>query len=185
MAKNHKLLAFINDQNLNQTSFAKEVGVDRQTIISWINYKKATSLSSLYAIATRFGRDPYELNEELDLRVQITEADTALQKLQKELADLREWFELPEPCDLKDDKDKQAEATVNFVLGALERKRLAPIDVVSKTTLTTADWVRFYNTGEIGEEDLEDLLEWLELKIPGEGKTKKDESRIAEADKKH
>ncbi len=172
MAKNHKLLAFISDQNLNQTSFAKEIGVDRQTVISWINRKKEPSLSSLYALATRFGRDPYQLNEELDLGVQLTEADTALQKLQRELAEVKEWFGLPEPCELD---DKQAESTVNFVLGALQRKGLAVVDVVTKTTLTTADWKQFYKTGEISGTDLEDLLEWLELKIPGQIVTKHDE----------
>lgn len=175
MAKNHKLLAFISDQNLNQTSFAKEIGVDRQTVISWINRKKEPSLSSLHAVATRFGRDPYQLNEELDLGVQLTEADTALQKLQKELAEVKEWFGLPEPCELA---DKQAEATVNFVLGALQTKGLAILDVVTKTTLTTADWKQFYETGKILDADLEDLLEWLELKIPGDTVAKSDQKSI-------
>ncbi|MEM8610378.1 MAG: helix-turn-helix domain-containing protein [Cyanobacteria bacterium P01_H01_bin.105] len=167
MAKNHKLLAFIADQNLNQTSFAKEVGVDRQTVISWINQKKEPSLSSLHAIATRFGVDPYQLNEDLNLGVQLTEAETALQKLQKEVSGLKEWIKLPEPCELE---DKQAEATVNFILGALDAKNLSLLDVIAKTTLTSNDWIRFYSSGEISDEDLQDLLDWLELKIPGRSK---------------
>jgi DNA-binding XRE family transcriptional regulator len=164
MARNHKLLAFIADQQHTQTSFAKAVDVDRQTVISWIDQKKSPSLSSLYKMATAFGEDPYELNEKLGLGVILSQADTEIQKLQKEFQQFKAWFALPGTVRIKG--DPVGSARVNLVLGALESLELCLLDMLVETPLTVAEWRTFYTEGEIDDELLNELHEWLGIKDP-------------------
>ena len=199
MAKNHKLIAFIADQKLNQTSFAEAIGVNRQTVISWINRNKGVSLSSLYAISNRFGMGLTEVNEQLDLGVQLSEADTAIEKLyariekleassnfahQERLEKLEAWFGLPRVESLE--KGKKFD-TRNFIIGSLHNRNLCVIDLLTETTTTVSVWKNFIDTGEISQETLSDIIEWLDtdlpFAVPGLGSSTKVDKPVSTATK--
>ena len=161
--RNHKLLDFIQRQHLNQTSFADAIGVNRQTVISWINRTKGVSLSSLYAIATRFGMTPTDANEELDLGVEFTEVDTEVEKLQTRLRKLETWFTLPDAETLS---KEPAFDTRNFIIGSLDNRNLCTLDVLTETAMTVNSWRHFMKTGQLDKEICDDLLDWLGINLP-------------------
>lgn len=177
--RNLKLLSFIKEQGYNQTSFAAAIGVDRQTVISWLNRTKATSYTSLLGIATKFDRNPLQLKEELDLDVDVPNTETAvtklraefeaqvdklcqeIQRLNQKIEKLEQWFALPSrPVDLF---DKTSEANVNRVLGVMRDSGLTLLDALIQTPVTLREWQVFFATGDIDAESLDELYEWLGL----------------------
>lgn len=179
--RNLKLLQFIKDQKLNQTSFAAAIGVDRQTVISWLNRTKSTSYVSLCGIAAKFDRDPIELNEELELGVEIPSSETAITKLKAQFKEeiellhgtvsrlnqkiekVEEWFALPSKA--VNLFDKERESNVNRILGVMRDSNLTLLDALVETPLTVQQWQIFLVTGEIDKENLDELYEWLGLLV--------------------
>lgn len=154
--KNFKLLAYIKEKGPTQTAFATKVGIDRQTLISWINCKKTPSLSSLYAIADTFDADPFELNRQLNFGIHLDQGDTPLQKLEFRVKILE---------DLINFQDANSVAAA-YVLGALQDRDLTVIDLLIETLITVESWKKFCEDGTMFSEDLKDLQNWLEIQVP-------------------
>ena len=106
---------------------------------------------------------PSQINEDLDLGVTLSEADTEVEKLQARLSKLEAWFTLPKIETLSRGSEFD---TRNFIIGSLYNRKLCTLDVLTETSMTVHSWKHFLKTGQLDEEVCKDLLEWLGINLP-------------------